>query len=506
MYLEVSAPSLTALMAPLPKIITGAADAGHWRELEPPQHLEIFTFGIGEGQRGQLKQLRETTTASPAAKLPYAPNACMALVSMSDAADQELARLEDWWREVAPDGRPSFGNRIQIRDWDKDQGRFFADLCGRLVEQQAADARRIVQLQKELCALRGMHEESQITFSQLSDYIAQVHLPEEQLVYAAEPSHIAIYPQGKDRFRIEQILPVPSLGLAALELHVHAGGSGETGRLQVVLSTLEDGQQLGAWSLKSGQLKPGWLRLDLPHAVTGPRRSVVLSVRWEGAAKSAPSLSLTDQRLIKECWLKVNDTAIVQRTVALKVWAGLPGLRRTRSARQKADPAVAGLGMNLERRPVSVAARRNVRMVSPAERVVDYDLLAPINDQGVFQLHPVEDHVAVALIPRGCPADARQLFATVKTNHPDAQIVEYAMMVLSPGAAFEGFPNKGSDAKTGNFSGWTPVAPNTESGITVFLDHTFPVDADLYVATRVPAGKSNAFAWAWWLDFAALVG
>ncbi len=505
MYLEVSAPSLSALMAPLPKIITGEADAVHWRGLEPPRHLEIFTFSIGDSQRGRLKRLRETVSA-PAAQLPYAPNACMALVSMSDAADQELARLEDWWRQVAPDGRPSFGNRIQIRDWDKDQGRFFAGLCERLVESQAADARRIVQLQKELVALRAIHEEAQITFSQLSDYIAQVHLPEEQLLYAAEPSHIAIYPQGKDRFQVEQILPVPSLGLAALELHVHSAGAGETGRLHVTLQALEDGQQLGAWSLKSGGLKPGWVRLDLSHAVTGSRRSVLLSVRWEGGPKSAPSLSLTDQRLVKECWLKVNDNAVVQRTLALKVWSGLPGLRRTRSARQKADPAVAGAGLHLERRPVPVAVRRAAKLVSPVEKVVDYDLLTPINDHGVFQLHPVENHVAVAHIPGGCPADARQLFATVKTNHPDAQPIEYAMMVQAPGKPFEGFPNSGSDAKTGNFSGWTMVAPNTESGVTVFLDHPFPVDADVYVATRVPAGKSNAFAWAWWLDFAALVG
>ncbi|HVJ54305.1 MAG TPA: DUF6212 domain-containing protein [Aliidongia sp.] len=506
MLLEVSAPSLSALMAPQPKIITGEADAVHWRKLVPPQHLEIFTFGIGEGQKGRLKRLSEGGATAPASKLPYAPNACMALVSMSDAADEELSRLEDWWKQVAPDGRPSFGNRIQIRDWSKEQGQFFASLCERLVEQQTADARRIVQLQRELAALRGMHEEAQITFSQLSDYIAQVHLPEEQLLYSAEPSHIAIYPQGKERFRIEQLLPVPSLGLAAVELHVHSAGIGDSGRLQVTLSTLEDSEQLAVWSLRSAQLKPGWLRLDLPHAVVGPRRTVVLSVRWEGGPKSAPSLSLTDQRLVKECWLKVNDTAIVQRTVALRAWSGLPGLRRTRSARQKSDPAVAGQGLHLERRPVSAAVRRGAKLVAPAEKVVDYDLLAPINDQGVFQLHPVEDHVAVAMIPSGCPADARQLFATVKTNHPDAQPIEYAMMVLPPGTTFDGFPNSGSDAKTGNFSGWTLVPPNSESGVTVFMDRTFPVDADLYVATRVPPGKSNAFAWAWWLDFAALVG
>jgi hypothetical protein len=505
MNLEVSAPSLSALMAPQPKIIAGEADALHWLDLEPPHNLDIFTFTMGsEGRSGRLKRLGETAQ-DRSAPLPYAPNACLALVALSDAGDRELEQLEGWWRHVAPDGRPSCGNRIQIRDWSRDQGRFFAGLCERLVDQQAADARRIVQVQKELYALRAMHEESQTTFSYLSDYIAQVHLPEEQLVYAVQPSHIAIYPQGRERFQIEQILPVPSLGLAAVEIHIHTAGAGDA-RLQVALSTIEDAKTLGSWSLKAAHLKPGWVRLDLPHAVIGPRRSVMLSVRWEGGVKSAPSLSLTDQRLVRECWLKVNEAAVVQRTLALRVWSGLPGLRRTSSARQKSDPAVAGPGLHLERRQIPAALRRAAHLVRPVEKVVDYDLLTQINDQGVFQLHPIEDHVAVAHIPGGCPADARQVFATVKTNHPDAQPIEYAMMVLPPGAPFEEFPNSGSDAKTGNFSGWTMVPPNTESGVTVFLDRTFPVAAELYVATRVPAGKSNAFAWAWWLDFAALIG
>jgi hypothetical protein len=496
--LRVGRQALEAFYAGGAKLIIAAADAPRWRNIALPAEIAVLVFGR-DGSNGSIDRPGDEAGQAVEPKLP--PSDCLAVVALSDEGERDLEALRSWWlrmvRETTPDLiRLTLGSR-----GDRVERQLHSILLERLLARQRAADTRIVQLQSSLAELRETHEQTHAVLAGLRDVFAGQHVPPLHLALALQPGNATVAP-GRDvsEHAVRQRLPVHSQGLAAIAIHLAAPRSRGAGRLQVRLVGVENAATLISWAIPYEHLHSGWNVLEIPSVIAGPRRSVDLILRWTGESRGAPHASLSDQLVAAPACAQIEGGSRLERALAVQVWTGLPGSRVVASAFAQGGEGVApgGAGRFVH---IPVTRFAEARLVQPTQVKLGFEVLSLLDQKRVLQLHPVRGHTSVAALPASCPPGVCLITASVKTDSPQAPPVEYALAWVPAGGAAK----LGADGALGGehvrFSGWTQVPANTVASVLLAIDEGADQPGDLWLATRVPPGSTDAYGWARFLDF-----
>jgi hypothetical protein len=122
--------------------------------------------------------------------------------------------------------------------------------------------------------------------------------------------------------------------MSAIEIHIADAEAAARGTLFARVTTQEDGRLLGAWQLPYEGLGRGWYCLDLPEIDIGARQSALLWLLWLSRSGTPPRLSLSAVQPVPESRVQTIPTGDSDRSLALRLYVGLPGTRRVASPLQ----------------------------------------------------------------------------------------------------------------------------------------------------------------------------
>jgi hypothetical protein len=431
--------------------------------------------------------------------LPHPPVFCLALIAASTKGKKELDTLREIWSGGGEGFLPS---PILINlDADPTTAALSAhrSLFDGIVRAANSWTARLLTLQRQYTAFRIVHDQLQNAFDTIENFLARSNLPSTWLAFACEPTETFVGPlSANDPSRLTQLLPVPSQGLAALELHATHIAPDAEGLLDISIETCEDRRILGDWAVPYNALSEGWLFLDLPEIDIAPRQSAKLTIIWNTCAGSPPKLSLSHLQPLPESRVHLVGTEHQQRSLALRLHIGLPGSRRIAHPFHvgiRQQPHVARLGQRLS--PTVLRRCAEVTATPGGEGLVHF-----LEDNAAIQLRSVNGGVTVAKLAGAVPAKVRRLTATIRTEDPAGPIVEYALLALDPNASHEPILQSGLvNGQGGAFSGWLPVHPDFATQIHLNVTEPSAAPLDLYLATRLGGGQTAESAEARWLEF-----
>jgi hypothetical protein len=460
----------------------------------------IARFVCGQDRDGRLELFKAGAKRGlPRIPVNHPPTFCLALFAASPAGEAELQRLRAAWSGTGGGFLPEPISVDVAGGADIAALVVHRALLDAVVETAAASASRLLLLQRQYTAFRIVHDQLQSAFDTVENFLARANLPATWLAFACEPTEICIGPQrAKEPFRVTQLLPLPSQGLAALELHAVAAAPNARGALTLGLVTCEDDRPLGNWQIPYDTVPDGWVFLDLPEIDIAPRQSVMLTATWESRSGRPPKLSLTHLQPVPESCVRIAGGGASERSLALRLHIGLPGSRRVTHPHQigvRSQPHISRLGRRLApgvlRRFTEVGAAPNGKA-----------LVSFLEEEGAIEVRPVNGNVTLAKLPGALPAQTRRLTATVKTDDPAAPLVEYALFALDPSNPHEPILEVAeTDGEFNAFSGWMPIYPDFTAQIHLNLPEPAFRPLDLYLATRIAKGEAAQTAPARWLEF-----
>jgi hypothetical protein len=460
----------------------------------------IARFVCGRGGDGYF-ELFKAGVRHGSARIPlkHPPTFCLALFAMSHAGKSELETLRAVW-SGAGEGflpEPIF---IDVVGGEEAAALFMhRTLLDAVAKTAASSAARLLLLQRQYTAFRIVHDQLQNAFDTVENFLARANLPSTWLAFACEPTEACIGPEGpKQPFRVTQLLPLPSQGLAALELHAVSSAANARGLLTVNLVTCEDVRPLGNWQIPYDAVPDGWVFLDLPEIDIAPRQSAQLTAIWDTRSGRPPKLSLTHLQPLPESRVRVLGNGASHGSLALRLHVGLPGSRRL------AHPYQIGV---LSHRPLSRLGRRLapsvLRRFAEVGAAPDGKALVRfLEDEAAIEVRPVNGNMTVARLPGALPAQSRRVTATIKTDDPTGPLVEYALLAVDPNDPHEPILDRSAtDGELGGFSGWLPIHPDFATQIHLNLAEPALKPLDLYLATRIAKGQAAESAPARWLEF-----
>lgn len=431
--------------------------------------------------------------------LAQPPTFCLALLAFSADGRKQLEGLRDVWSVGAEGFVPPVTLVDVAAGADAATAQAYGLLFDAIAGLHAASAARLLALQRQYTAFRIVHDQLQNAFDTVENFLARSQVAPIWLGFACEPTENSLGPQRSGRpFQLTQVLPVPSQGLAALELHATSAGSEAEGVLAVSVVTCEDGRTLGEWGIPYNAVPDGWMFLDLPEIDTAPRQSVLLTASWNTQSGAPPKLSLTKLQPVPESRVRIAGKADDGRSLALRAHIGLPGSRRVTHPYQigvRQQPDIGRLGRRLAPSVLQRFAELNpVPGREPRVRLVD--------GTAAIEVRPVNGSMTVAKLPGALPAKARRLTAMIKTEDPAGPLVEYALLALAPRTAYQPILiEEQLNGHHGGFSGWQPIHPDFATQIHLTLTEPAKRPLDLYLATRLAEGQAAQSAPARWLDF-----
>lgn len=450
--------------------------------------------------RGRF-EIHRVATRRGSGRVPLAqpPTFCLALLAFSADGSKQLEELRGAWSIGAEGFVPPVTLVDVAAGADAATAQAYGLLFDAIAGLHAASAARLLALQRQYTAFRIVHDQLQNAFDTVENFLARSQIAPIWLGFACEPTENSIGPQGAGRpLRLTQLLPVPSQGLAAVELHTTPASSNADGQLAVSIVTCEDGRTLGEWGIPYNTVPNGWIFLDLPEIDTAPRQSVLLIVSWNTQSGAPPKLSLTRLQPVPESCVCIAGEEDSERSLALRVHIGLPGSRRVAHPYQigvRQQPGISLVGRRLAPSVLQRFAELNpVPGREPRVRLID--------GAAAIEVQPVNGGMTVAKLPGALPAKARRLTAMIKTEDPAGPLVEYALLALAPRAAYQPVLVEGRlNGHPGGFSGWQPIHPDFATQIHVTLAEPANQPLDVYLATRLAEGQAAQSAPARWLDF-----
>jgi hypothetical protein len=450
-----------------------------------PGQFEIYRAGVpGGGTRMPLIQ---------------PPTLCLALLAISLSGKKELGGLRELWSV----GAEGFLPNVTFVDIAAGPDAATAQVHGLLFDAisgiYGSAAARLLTLQRQYTAFRIVHDQLQNAFDTVESFLARSQLPPIWLAFACEPTESAVGPHGAEApFRLTQLLPLPSQGLAAIELHAVPGDLDAKGLLSVSAATCEDGRILGEWGIPYEAVPEGWIFLDLPEIDITPRQSVLLTAIWNSQSGRPPKLTLTYLQPVPESRVCIAGGAEHRRSLALRLHLGLPGSRRVAHPFHIGVMRQPHLG-HLGRRLAPSVLRRCAELDplpghEPRVRLLE--------DSTAIEVRPVNGGMTIAKLPGALPAKAQRLSATIKTEDPAGPLVEYALLALDSRGAYKKVLSNGRlNGQPGGFSGWLPIHPEFATQIHLTLPEPATKPLDLYLATRLAEGQAAEAAQARWLEF-----
>lgn len=524
MQLVVSQKDLQCLYSSEPKVIIAASDKDIFSEtLDIARDFNIYQYKFEQlsnqgvisllegGQNSNLNNLNHNlNTDLKFIEMPLAPNFCLGLLVFTDMGKAELGRLINWWTANGNNySIPNFIELDQQQEAAKIQSEFWHQAYQIQERETTAIAQRIASLQKQYLGLRTLHENMQNAFATVEEYLSLAKLPTLQLAFENQPDQKQVEPgnaQSK-KLSVKQLLPVSSRGIGIIELFITSNDSDAQGNLVVKLKICEDNTHFALWQITYDQLSPGWLSLDLPSIDVGRKRDVELIVEWNTYSSVGPCIALGKIQPIPELRAYGNETSM-PCSLAFRVWQGLPGTRRVTSPHlehnnQPREIKLGYLGQGIMAGVQEVTA-------NPEESFAHVQVI----DHGAkIMTHPrIDGNATIAILPFSFSSQANYLIATVITEHEKAEVMEYALAVISPDTkldyldCLDYLPKNTLEGKsTLAYSGWIKVEPNIPRQISVFLEHlpseNCPENCHIVIAARLAPDSKPDCAWCRWLNF-----
>lgn len=308
------------------KVIVSKLDREAVKKLDLPSSFRIYEFNLSDESQGLIIPFG-TEKDGDRIQLTTPPQLCIALLAFSRQSQNELKRLKDWW------SRAGFFEDLELVYFEEEKislselNNVFVDY---LIDKWTDTAERSTILQRRLTSLRIAHEELQNTFARYEDFLSYARIPPVQLRFTGEPTDkvsMTVDHHGNPLSFVQR-LPISSRGLAMIEIHVNMPDQNAEGVLNASINILEDPQELASWQIPFHAIRQGWMRLVLPNIWSGPKLTAELYLTWETLKGKAPTLSLTTPQLLPEACLKLNNGTKLDRSLALRLWTGLPGIRQ----------------------------------------------------------------------------------------------------------------------------------------------------------------------------------
>lgn len=462
------------------KIIVAQVDRQRLAALEPFPGWTIYEYSSDSSATFGTIAPADDADDAEMVEIQIPPAFCLGFVVLSEAGRQQLTSLMAWWgdrgvAEIPEAIELDFGENI-----DAGRAQFWQQIADRLATETRSLANRLSTLGQQYLELRTRHETMHNAVAQVEEFLSTAELPPLELAFENRPVSVP----SSDAIVLTQLLPVSSRGLAALDLHVTTLDPNRRGILRVALETTDDRTSLARWQIPYTHLLPGWFGLDLPSIDLSRPRDVELRLEWETLEGSAPVFSLGELQPLPE-FRAVRDDREGDRTLALRLWQGLPGTRRVMSPYSDSPESFGMLGSSATSRVLEIAPQSG-------------DRIQILEEGDKILTQPRSQTPTIAMLPFCISPGATAVRATVATEHPDADIVEYAMAAIAEGCDPVPCFENGEGALA--FSGWVAIKPNEPHQIA--LAYPAADFAHIAIAARVPPGSSPERARATWHHFA----
>jgi tetratricopeptide (TPR) repeat protein len=483
------------------QLFIAPADRPFLETLQPLTGIVFYQFHFDAKDRSGIITPIDRPIETDLVELQWAPMFCHGFLTASDAGQTQLQPLIDWWSQRVPPAQlppnltcQTHSNPAQLK------AAFWELMFHQTARETTAISTRLSVLQKQYMELRAIHETMHNSFAAIEGFLSQAKLPGLQLTFDSQPTqkNIVLEP-GVGTGQIEQWLPVSSRGLAALEFHVSKCSPHAKGQLTVSIHSRDEATRLAQWQIPYEHLTPGWFQLDLPSIDIARKQEVAARIEWNTRIGPAPHLSLTQAQPICQAQVRVNHQTL-DRSLALRVWTGLPGSRRSFSpyltmADPETDLPQDFSGGHLGQRTLSRLVE-----VTPNLPTEDFLHIQILENGRKLLTHPRQQSLTLAKLPFCCPAGATVIKATVATENDRASTIEYGMALIAPGESEIACFQNNDPAPAVAFSGWIPVEPETPRQIVLSLPNAADRPYHIVFGTRSPDG-SIQFGWAHWLDF-----
>ena len=406
--------------------------------------------------------------------LPAMPPLCVAAIAFTDEGEAALRIAID----QAPGGEtvPAIA-RMQPGD--------AMGLATAVVSGTTAVLRRQAALLtgslRSLGQMRAAHEDHQGRLAQLEAYVARDNRQDFDEVFAEQPAggeDAAIrLGRGANLGGLNQLLPIASRGVSAIALHLDAAPAMRDAVLVVRLTSLEDGQERAAWRLTADRLKAGWQVLGLERALTGLSRTLRLAVE---VPEGTLALSLGGNQPLPAFRVSGEDgTALAPRSLAFRVWTGLPGVMPPVTGIDHAEGSE-DLGQGWEEVPVlpdSIELSRDG--ASATRRALDDDSLP---------CDPARAGVTLGRMAGALPAGTLVAQATGRIVGEATEPVEFALAAATTAAA--ALDLSGQDRPAIGWSGWVMADEDGLAPLRLFQAEGTEA-RDLFVLTRRMPGAEG---------------
>jgi hypothetical protein len=400
--------------------------------------------------------------------LPALPPLCLAAIAFTDEGAEALQAAI----EAAPGGDAGpLVTRMQPGDA---LGLAIAVVAGSsgLLRRQAA---LLANSLRSLGQLRATHDDQQQRLAALEAFIARDNRQDFDCVFDESPAigedtTLRIGTDANLR-RLTQLLPVASRGVSAIALHLARTPLSPQAVVQIRLTSLEDGLERASWRLAASSLRPGWQVLGVDRAISGLARTLSLSVEVAGGTLA---FSLGGPQPLPGFRVAGEDgAALAPRSLAFKVWTGLPGVLPPLTAIDRLAGAD-DLGQGYEDIRLTPEAIELTRDGATTTRAAFDDDSLPCD--------PAREGITLGRLPGALRPGTLVVQALGRVLGGAAEAVEFAL-AASP-SANAALALAGIDGPAAGWSGWTAVEADGTAKLRLFLAAGEAAAQDLHILTR----------------------
>ena len=353
----------------------------------------------------------------------------------------------------------------------------------------------------QLSAYRKEFDRLQTAFSRLEQYIAKHSLERTAEIFeypiglqttAQESSSEGL---GNTNAalgqRLTQYLPVDSIGVSSVSLHLSAVPEPGSEPLRISLMATETEASFGPWSVAPDQVSLGWNEFSLDRAIDEDALTMFIAVECS-SVESGWALTLGPPLPYPE-FCAQRDGDYLRAPLALRIRTGLPGVRVSRTA-GAFYPEKALRGRS---EAVSFEALGSAIQALPEIEENGTKLVHPDPDSASITVHPCKDNVTVARLDFEAPSEAWAVSVQIHLAHAEANWTQFAMSLCAPRQVSEELVRLSeSDSLLPGSPEWRGLSALESGRLLVPIERSQNRKMAILLATRQAPNASPAFAWA----------
>lgn len=295
---------------------------------------------------------------------------------------------------------------------------------------------------------------------------------------------------------VEQLLPVSSLGVAGIALHLHSVPR-DGGELVVMLGYVENGEGVAEWTVPYAQLAANWNFLALPRACGGAARTLRLRISTTGTETVGLSLGypIASERYTARSETPHPDLDL--RPLAFRVFTGLPGVKPTRMPNMIAPTALLE-GHFIEDYRLAVELLSQIVDVSVTPVVPEFQTVRFLEHENAVVCHPLPSGISAGTIGRAVEPGTISFSASAIIDHPKGApaAVSFLLAPANSNARSEvaELARKGAAKPSAFFSGWREVTAEQAVNVNFQLDKPVREPMDLMILSRAVTDTVD-FSW-----------